>query len=101
MSAYDVVEVRWSWGGSALLTFGLLAAFLAAVAFLARAYRGFHFWAVVVVIVVPLVSLVGTVLGLVGLRRASGRSAALWGVILNLATFASCIAAFVLSRAGL
>lgn len=80
-----------------MLTFGLLVLFLSTAVLLARTFRNFHSWALVIVVVVPVVSFVGCVFGLVGLRRPKHRHAAVIGTILNSAVLLSSIVAYLWS----
>jgi hypothetical protein len=98
--AYDTVELRPSWLGCSLLSFGGLVLFAVALPLLIRTVGvppGGLPWIAVAALLLPMVSLIGTVSGIVALRRGSNRSLAGIALVLNLAVFASCVAAVVLT----
>ena len=95
MGAYDVVEWRASWSRSSLLVFAGLFLFCFSLPFLARAYRGYYFWAEIVIVVLPVLSFLGTVLGVIARSRPGQRRGAFYGTVLNGAVLFSCVVAFV------
>lgn len=107
MGAYDIIDLRPSWGALSLLAGALIFVFLSFVALAARFVLGFHFWSVVLWLVLPTLSFAGCVFGAIGLLRARRTSqttarlrspAALAGLILNGTVLLSCFAALVLGR---
>ncbi|HVS14717.1 MAG TPA: hypothetical protein VMV46_12385 [Thermoanaerobaculia bacterium] len=96
--AYDTVELRPSWLGCSLLSFGGLVLFAVALPLLIRTtgWEAFR-WIRVAALVIPGASLLGTVSGAIALRRGANRSLAGLALILNFAVFASCVAAVAIT----
>lgn len=110
MGAYDAIELRPTWGGLSLLTFGLVVGFLSLVALVARMVLGFHVWSVILWLVLPSLSLLGSLFAAAGLLLPSADSgaatgsvlptlrrspAALAGLVLNGTVLLSCLAALI------
>jgi hypothetical protein len=93
--AYDTVELKPSWLGCSLLSFGGLVLFAVALPLLIWRVRVDFYWIRMAALLIPVASLVGTVAGVVALRRSSSRSLAGIALALNFAVFASCVAAVV------
>jgi len=94
--AYDTVELRPSWLGCSLLAIGLLVLVAVSLPFLIRNFRlqGFFF---VLVLLFPVASLLGTLCGVMAVRRSGARSLAGVALLANLTVLGSCVAAVVIT----
>jgi hypothetical protein len=94
---YEVVELKPTWGGGSILSFGLLFSLLLALQSLS-AMQGIQHWSRLIVFGVQGVALLGLVLGFCGWRRTPQSFLARAGLLLNLAVFLSCLGAVISSQ---
>lgn len=89
--AYDTVEFKPSWLGCSLVSIGLLVLLSVALPLLIRSFQLQRYYGLLLLFV-PVFSLLGTLSGVMAVRRSEARSLAGISLVINATVFGSCVA---------